>query len=227
MPLFETPQCPLKTRGKKKPKTEEKHLLKTVKKQRKKTPVQEPKSHPQSGAINPIRGGAIRAVSDTFGAEASRTAVDSSVVVPEPIPLWRRMVPVLPPTVSAEIIPESSNSPPPVVTTDRDELPEPPTGVTVVPAARITCPPGAEIVPELVTFVPTRATVPLLVDVMVPALVTAPVGVPQGVEDPKAMTPAAETTDPDPKMSPLGFMKYRSPLLVTEPLMEDGVVPPI
>jgi hypothetical protein len=51
-------------RGKKKPKTEEKHLRKKDKKQRKKTPVQEPKSHPPSGSIRAVRGGAIRAVSD-------------------------------------------------------------------------------------------------------------------------------------------------------------------
>ncbi len=42
-----------------------------------------------------------------FGAEASRTAVDASVVVPEPIPLWSTIWPVFPPTVSAETTPES------------------------------------------------------------------------------------------------------------------------
>nr|AAX36054.1 ORF307 [Leptospirillum ferrooxidans] len=48
------------------------------------------------------------------------------------------------------------------------------------PAARITAPPGAEIVPEFETEVPTRATVPLSVAVRVPALVTEPRRFPPG-----------------------------------------------
>jgi hypothetical protein len=41
------------------------------------------------------------------------------------------------------------------------------------------------------------------------------------------MPPKPLTRLSEPKINPFGFMKSRFPLLVTGPLREEGVVPPI
>jgi hypothetical protein len=94
-----------------------------------------------------------------------------TIVVPES----ETLLPVFKLTGLAEIMPESSTRPFPGVITTTDDTPVVAIGVMVNPAVTCTLPPGALIVPELVSEDPDTLPLPPFGTVIFPAFETGPV----------------------------------------------------